>query len=100
MLSHEGFMSHLKSRPVHMHPRAMVVVEPLQILLCVCSQDCALQFSVYCGIAEERKVEHIVRTKVPEEIWGAANLATEPTMFKIGLERDPTLGQDRMPVSL
>lgn len=38
-----------------MHPRAVVVAEPLQVLLCVCTQDRALQFSVYCGIAEERK---------------------------------------------
>lgn len=56
-----GFWSNLKGGPVHVHPRPVVVAEPLQILLCVCSQDCALQLSVYCGIAEERKIEQIVR---------------------------------------
>lgn len=60
--------SYLKGGPVHMHPRSVVVAEPLQILLCVCSQDCALQFSVYCGIAgEERKVEQAVRMREPEQ---------------------------------
>lgn len=49
-----------------MHPRAVVVAEPLQVLLCVCSQDRALQFSVYCGIAEERKMDQIVTMKAPE----------------------------------
>lgn len=44
-----------------MHPGSVVVTEPLQILLRVCSQDCALQLSVYCGIAGERKGEQIVR---------------------------------------
>lgn len=66
---YEGLMLYLKCRPVHMHSRAVVVAEPLQILLCVCSQDRALQFSVYCGIAEERKMKQIVTTKVPEETW-------------------------------
>lgn len=56
-----GFWSNLKGGPVHVHPRSVVVAEPLQILLCVCSQDCALQLSVYCGIAEKRKIEQIVR---------------------------------------
>lgn len=73
---HEGLILYLKCRPVHMHPGAVVVAEPLQVLLCVCSQDCALQFSVYCGIAVERKMEQIVTMKAPEESWGAANLAT------------------------
>lgn len=59
--------SHLKGGPVHMHPGSVVVAEPLQILLCVCSQDCALQFSVYCGIAEERKVEQTARMREPEQ---------------------------------
>lgn len=66
--------SYLKGGPVHMHPGSVVVAEPLQILLCVCSQDCALQFSVYCGIAEERKVEQTVRMREPEQTscvcWG------------------------------
>lgn len=53
----EGLVFHLESRPVHMHVRAMVIAEPLQVLLCVCSQDCALQFSVYCRIAEDRRTE-------------------------------------------
>lgn len=48
----EGLTSYLKHRPVHVHPWAVVVAEPFQVLLCVCSQDRALQFSVYCGIAE------------------------------------------------
>ncbi len=52
-----------------MHPGAVVVAEPLQVLLCVCSQDRALQFSVYCAIAEERKMGQAVRVKVPEETW-------------------------------
>lgn len=34
-----------------MHSRAVIVAEPFQVLLCVCSQDRALQLSVYCGIA-------------------------------------------------
>lgn len=59
--------SYLKGRPVHMHPGSVVVAEPLQILLCVCSQDCAFQFSVYCGIAEERKVEQTARMREPEQ---------------------------------
>lgn len=63
-------MLHLKCGPVHMHPRAVVVAEPLQVLLCVCSQDGALQLSVYCGVAAERKMEQIVTMKVPEEAWG------------------------------
>ena len=84
----QGSMLHLKCRPVHMHPGAVVVAEPLQILLCVRSQDRTLQFSVYCGIAEERNMEQTVTVKVPEGTWGqggrggavvVANLATEPT---------------------
>lgn len=59
--------SYLEGGPVHMHPGSVVVAEPLQILLCVCSQDCALQFSVYCGIAEERKVEQTARMREPEQ---------------------------------
>lgn len=57
----EGFQSYLKGGPVHMHPGSVVVAEPLQILLCVCSQDCTFQLSVYCGIAEKRKVEQMAR---------------------------------------
>lgn len=70
-----------------MHPGSVVVAEPLQILLCVCSQDCALQFSVYCGIAEETKVEQVVRMREPEQTpcvwllfflgWGGGVLALE-----------------------
>lgn len=67
---HEGLMLHLKCRPVHMHPGAVVVAEPLQVLLCVCSQDRALQLSVYCAIAEERKVEQTGTMKAPEETRG------------------------------
>lgn len=52
----KGLKSHLKCRPVHGHPWAMVVAKPLQVLLCVCSQNGALQFSVYCGITKERKM--------------------------------------------
>lgn len=55
LLLYEGLVLYLKRWPVHMHPRAVVVAEPLQVFLCVCSQDRALEFSVYCGIAEERK---------------------------------------------
>lgn len=62
----DGSVFYLKCGPVHVHSWSVVVAEPLQILLCVCSQDRALQFSVYCGIAEERKVEQIVTMKVPE----------------------------------
>lgn len=50
-----GLMLYLKGRPVHMHPGAVVVAEPLQVLLCVCAQDRAFQFSVYRGIAEEEE---------------------------------------------
>lgn len=56
-----------------MHPGAVVVAEPLQVLLCVRSQNRALQFSVYCGIAEERegkKAEQTVTRTVPAEIRG------------------------------
>lgn len=67
---YEALMLHLKRRPVHMHPRAVVVAEPLQVLLRVCSQDRALQLSVYCGVAAERKMEQIATMKVPEETWG------------------------------
>ena len=67
---------YLKCGPVHMHPRAVVVAEPLQVLLCVCTKDCALQFSVYCGIAEERKMEQMVMIKVPEETLGCCQLGT------------------------
>lgn len=61
---------HLECRPVHMHVGAVVVAEPLQVLLCVCTQDRALQLSVCCGIAEERKVEQILTMKVPAETRG------------------------------
>lgn len=59
-----------------MHSRPVVVAEPLEVLLCVCSQDRALQFSVYCGIAEERKMEQIVTMKVPEGTWGCCQFGT------------------------
>lgn len=50
---------YLKCRPVHMHSRAVIVAEPFQVLLCVCSQDRALQLSVYCGIAaRDTKEKH------------------------------------------
>lgn len=69
-----------------MHPRAVVVAEPLQVLLCVCAQDRALQFSVYCGIAEERKVEQIVRMNVPEETGGVLPIWPQsPQCSKSGL---------------
>jgi len=61
---------YLKCRPVHVHLWAVVVAEPLQVLLCVCSQDRALQFSVYCGITEERKMEQIETMKLPEGTSG------------------------------
>lgn len=64
-----------------MHPGAVVVAEPLQVLLCVCAQDRAFQFSVYRGIAEEeeggkkkQKMEQIVTMKEPEETWGCCQL--------------------------
>lgn len=62
-------MLHLECGPVHMHLGAVVVAEPLQVLLCVCRQDGALKFSVYCGIAEERGMEQI-HVKAPEVAWG------------------------------
>ena len=43
---------YLKRWPIHMHLRAVVVAEPLEVLLGVGPQDGALQFPVYCGIAE------------------------------------------------
>lgn len=64
---------YLECRPVHMHFRAMVVAEPLQVLLCVSSKDSTLQFSVYCGIAEERTREHCDREKDRRESENAAN---------------------------
>lgn len=54
-LWHEGAKPNLERGPVHVHPRAVVVAEPLQVLLRVCSQDRALQLSVYRGIAVERR---------------------------------------------
>lgn len=58
---------HLECRPVHGHARAMVVAEPLQVLLSVCRQNCALQLSVYCGIAEKRKIGQIKTMKMTVE---------------------------------
>lgn len=66
----DGLALHLKCGPVHVHSWAVVVAEPLEILLRVCSQDRTLQFSVYCGIAEERKMEQIVTMKAPEGTCG------------------------------
>lgn len=50
-----GSAPYLERGPVHMHPGAVVVAEPLQVLLCVCSQNRALQLSVYCAVAEKKK---------------------------------------------
>lgn len=84
MFVYEGLTLYLKCRPVHMHPRAVVVAEPLQVLLCVCTEDRALQFSVYCGIAEERKMEQMVTIKVPEETRGCCQLGNRtPNVVQI-----------------
>lgn len=74
---------YLERGPVHMHPRPVVVAEPLQVLLCVWRQDGALQFSVYCAVAEERReMEQMVRReRARREPGSAANLAREPTMW-------------------
>lgn len=50
-----GLILYLKRGPVHEHPGTVVVAEPLQVLLCVGAQDGAFQFSVDCGVAEERR---------------------------------------------
>lgn len=75
----DGLALHLKYGPVHVHSWAVVVAEPLEILLRVCSQDRALQFSVYCGIAEERKMEQIVTIKVPEGTCGCCQFGNRIT---------------------
>lgn len=46
-----------------MHPGAVVVAEPLQVLLCVGAQNRALQLSVYCAVAVEKEAS----VKVPAE---------------------------------
>lgn len=81
-------MSHLKCRPVHMHPGPVVVAEPLQVLLCVCSQNRALQFSVYCGIAEEREGKksetNSDQDSASRDSGFDANLATKPQRSECG----------------
>lgn len=52
-----GSAPYLERGPVHMHSGAVVVAEPLQVLLCVCAQNRALQLPVYCAVAEEKKRE-------------------------------------------
>ena len=46
---------YLKRWPVHMHLRAVVVTEPLEVLLGVGPQDGTLQFPVHCGIADRER---------------------------------------------
>lgn len=46
---------YLKLGPVHVHAGAVVVAEPLQILLRVDGEDAALQLTVNCRVATEHK---------------------------------------------
>lgn len=96
-------MLYLKGRPVHMHPGAVVVAEPLQVLLCVCAQDRALQFSVYRGIAEEegkKKGTNSDNESARRDLGVLPTWQTGPTMyFQIWAERDPTLGHGKTGVS-
>lgn len=73
-----GSAPYLERGPVHMHPGPVVVAEPLQVLLCVCGQNRALQLSVYCAVAEEEK-----RREGTSRDSGAfgANLAAELQSF-------------------
>lgn len=63
-------MFYLKCWPVHGHPWAMIIAEPPQVFLCAYGLNRALQFSVYCDIAEERRAEQAVTMEGPEGTWG------------------------------
>lgn len=83
-----------------MHPWTVVVAEPLQVLLRVCSQDRALKLSVYCGIAEERKREQILTMKVAEGSWRRCQFGSKTLSVVQNLGRGiQMLGRDETEVS-
>lgn len=49
----EEVVVYLKLGPVHVHTRAVVVAEPLQVILCTGRGDGAFQVSVHCGVTED-----------------------------------------------
>lgn len=72
---YRGSAPYLERGPVHMHSGPVVVAEPLQVLLCVCAQNRALQLPVYCAVAEEKKK---ARVKLPAGIRGVFSVPIWP----------------------